>query len=80
MIDGAIGAIGAANYGIGKGLASLWVGYQVLRKRTRDEWIGAGKALLPLPGDTSVRISDALKHVDNAIGGGHTSTQPTHSA
>lgn len=76
IVDGAIDAVTAANYGIGAGLAGLWGAYQLLRKRTRTEWVAAGKALLPLPGDASVRVADALRHVDNALGGGHTSRAP----
>jgi hypothetical protein len=75
IVDGAIGAVSAANYGIGTGLAALWASYQLLRKRTRDEWLSAAKALTPTPSDPSIRVTDALRHMDNAMGGGHTSTQ-----
>ncbi len=74
LVDGVITTVKGANYGLGSGLAAAWAAYQLLRKRTRTEWFNAGKALLPVPGDPSIRVMDAIKHLDNAVGGGHTST------
>ena len=61
--------------GAGGILAMLFGAYSLIRKRSRRGWAGALKALLPMPGDPSIRLGDALRSVDQALGGGHTSAQ-----